>query len=161
MDFDNQGMFSPNALLEFCWVISSEGSSIHDAIKRECLRLGLPAIQTELVKARVLDAVFRLRLRELRVQAEFRDLVLGKGELSELRIDFGSTYKFRALRLYLHLLQDKSKAAGLLLRFKRLDGDNAQIRAWQNLDIESALRILKIAKARKFQICLPMEDQNE
>lgn len=72
----------------------------------------------------------------------------------------GARCSFR-LRLHRHLIQDKGTAAGLLLRFKRLDGDNAQIRAWQNLDIESALRILKIAKARKFQICLPMEDQNE
>lgn len=161
MHFDNQGIFNPNALLDFCWVNSSEGSNLDEATKRECLRLGLPAIQTELVKARVFDAVFRLRRRELRAPAEIRDLVLGKGELSELRFDFGSTYKFRALRLYLHEIQNKGTAAGLLVRFKRLDGDNAQIRTWQNLDIESALSILKIAKATNFQMCLPMENQNE
>lgn len=152
----NDQFFSPKPSeipIRFCWVASGEGATFVESILRQCGLFELNQLQREVVLARAIDSVQRLRLQELHTPRELKTLVLSGGEVWELRIGLGVEFVPRNLRIYLHLRAEPSLAAGLLVRFKRVTGSNLEIRGWQNQDIRLAMEILQSAKVQNFQNC--------
>ena len=125
--------------------MSSEAASLVDAAKNASRALGLSEATSDLAIASCLQVVYRICNRSARRGLDLRRIAsAGDIPLFELRAAVVSAEDAQA-RIFFVWPEDSKVAIGVLLRFKRLEGDRAQIRAWQNQDIDLALALAKQA----------------
>jgi hypothetical protein len=136
---------SPSPPIGFVWFASDEAKTLLDAAENEARAFGLNVTALDLAVAACLQVVDRFRSGQARSGSDYRRIAGAKDlPLFELRAAVVGAEAAQA-RIYF-VWPDETKAAlGVLLRFKRLDGDREQIRAWQNKDIAGALALARQA----------------
>jgi len=131
--------------LRFVWFASADSISLLDAAVNAARAFGLNELASDLAIAACLQVADRFRNGTARSGSDVRRIA-GANEfpLFELRAAVLAAEDSQA-RIYFVWPDESKTATGVLVRFKRLDGDRAQIRAWQNQDIARALVLAKQA----------------
>ena len=140
--------------LRFCWSPSPGSTSLRSAILVELEKLELPAITASHIVGTATSAVRYLLRGDLWPTDLIREIRSPGDQLFEIRLDFGLPAEIGPLRIYCHLVEDRSLVIGLAARFKSLVGGNDSIRSLQNTHIEQARRVLGQALEERLAPCI-------
>jgi hypothetical protein len=129
----------------FVWFASEEATSLSEAAIKAARAFGINHVASDLAIAACLQAVDRFRNGTAKSGSDFRRIAgANRFPLFELRAAVVAAEDSQ-VRIYFVWPDETRTATGVLLRFKRLDGDREQIRSWQNQDIARALVLAKQA----------------
>lgn len=129
----------------FVWFASEEATSLSQAAMKAARAFGLNHVASDLAIAACLQVVDRFRNGTAKRGSDFRRIAAANNfPLFELRAAVLAAEDSQA-RIYFVWSEQTKTATGVLVRFKRLDGDREQIRSWQNKDIARALVLAKQA----------------